>query len=151
MPFGFAASAISCFVILRMFLNKELRTIKLEMEEKKTAKKFSSAEWKTVVVAGVMIVLWMTEVFHHFEIALVTTVGALVLVMPGFGVMSWKDGLKAVSWNLIIFVGAALVLGKALIDTGAAQWIIENIFSISGIDKGDPQLFDLGNRDCSFR
>ena len=142
-PFGFAASAASCFVILQMFLGKEERTIKLEKTEMKTAKKFSSAEWKTIVVAAVMVVLWMTESFHHFEIALVTTVGALVLMMPNFGVMSWKDGLKSVSWNLIIFVGAALVLGKALIDTGAAQWIIENVFSISGIDKSDPQYLIL--------
>jgi len=142
-PFGFAASAASCFVILQMFLGKEERTIKLEKTETKTEKKFSSAEWKTIVVAAVMVVLWMTESFHHFEIALVTTVGALVLMMPNFGVMSWKDGLKSVSWNLIIFVGAALVLGKALIDTGAAQWIIENVFSISGIDKSDPQYLIL--------
>ncbi len=142
-PFGFAASAASCFVILRMFLDKEERAIKLEKTETKTAKKFSSAEWKTIVVAAVMVVLWMTESFHHYEIALVTTVGALVLMMPGFGVMNWKDGLKSVSWNLIIFVGAALVLGKALIDTGAAQWIIENIFSLSGIDKSDPQYLIL--------
>jgi anion transporter len=142
-PFGFAASAISCFVILRMFLDKQQRAIKLEAEEKKTAKKFSSPEWKTVIVATVMVALWMTESFHHYEIALVTTVGALVLMLPGFGVMNWKDGLKSVSWNLIIFVGAALVLGKALIDTGAAQWIIENIFSLSGIDKSDPQYLIL--------
>ena len=142
-PFGFTASAVSCFVILRMFLGKNERTIKLKKAETKTAKKFSSAEWKTIVVAGVMVALWMTESFHHFEIALVTTVGALVLMMPNFGVMTWKEGLKSVSWNLIIFVGAALVLGKALIDTGAAQWIIENIFSISGIDKTDPQYLIL--------
>ncbi len=142
-PFGFAASAAACFVILRMFLSKTERTIKLEKTETKTAKKFSSAEWKTIVIAAVMVILWMTESFHHFEIALVTTVGALVLMMPNFGVMSWKDGLKSVSWNLIIFVGAALVLGKALIDTGAAQWIIENIFSISGIDRNDPQYLIL--------
>jgi len=141
-PFGFAASAASCFVILRMFLGKEERAIKLK-EEKKTPKKFSSAEWKTIVVAAVMVVLWMTESFHHYEIALVTTIGALVLMMPNFGVMNWKDGLKSVSWNLVIFVGAALVLGKALIDTGAAQWIIENIFSLSGIDKSDPQYLIL--------
>ena len=142
-PFGFAASAASCFVILRMFLGKTERAIKLEKAEMKTAKKFSSAEWKTIIIAAVMVALWMTESFHGYEIALVTTVGALVLMLPGFGVMTWKDGLKSVSWNLIIFVGAALVLGKALIDTGAAQWIIENIFSLSGIDRSDPQYLIL--------
>jgi anion transporter len=142
-PFGFTASAFSCFVILRMFLGKEERRIKIEKTEAKANRKLSSAERKTIIIAAAMVALWMTESFHHFEIALVTTVGAFLLMMPGFGVIGWKDGLKSVSWNLIIFVGAALVLGKALIDTGAAQWIIENVFSVSGIDRGDPQYLIL--------
>jgi di/tricarboxylate transporter len=59
----------------------------------------------------------------------------LILTLPGVGVMKWKEGLKAVSWNLIIFVGAALALGRALIESGAAQWIIDNLFAASGITQ----------------
>ena len=142
-PFGLAASFVSCFVITRLFLKKEQREIKLEPTKTKIKKKFSSAEWKTMIIAAVMVALWMTESFHHFEIALVTTVGALVLMLPNFGVMSWKEGIKSVSWNLIIFVGAALILGKALIETGAAQWIIENIFALSGLEKSESQFLIL--------
>ncbi len=57
--------------------------------------------------------------------------------------MKWKDGLKSVSWNLIIFVGAALALGNALIDSGAAQWIIDQLFALSGIAGASSGLLIL--------
>ena len=98
-----------------------------------TSKPFSQAEWKTLGVVVVMIGLWLTETWHGLEIATVSVFGALVLTLPGIGVLKWKEGLKAVSWNLIVFVGAALVLGRALIDSGAAQWIINQLFIVTGI------------------
>jgi di/tricarboxylate transporter len=44
---------------------------------------------------------------------------------------------------LIIFVGAALVLGEALIESDAAQWIIDRLFVASGIVEADSRLLIL--------
>jgi di/tricarboxylate transporter len=93
----------------------------------------SRAERGTLLVLVLMVALWLTEALHGLEIATVTVAGALVLMLPGIGVLKWKDGLKTVSWNLVIFVGAALALGNALIDSGAAQWIIDGLFALSGV------------------
>ena len=90
-----------------------------------------------------MLVLWFSESLHGYEIATVSIVGALLLTLPNFGVLSWQEGIKAVSWNLIIFVGAALVLGRALIDSDAAQWIIGRIFAVSGIAQTNSSLLVL--------
>lgn len=135
LPFGVMASAASCYVILRMFLGKDERKIELSLKESIAEKKISKAEKKTLIIILAMIVFWVTEHLHGFEIATVTIGGAVLLTMPRFGIMDWKAGLKSVSWNLIIFVGAALVLGNALIETGAAEWIIKNLFSLTGLDK----------------
>jgi di/tricarboxylate transporter len=132
LPFGITASYASCWVIMRLFLDKERLDRKLQVPQSKQ-KPLSRAEWTTLIVVGVMIALWLTESWHGLEIATVSVAGALVLTLPGIGVLKWKEGLKSVSWNLIIFVGAALVLGRALIDTGAAQWIIDRIFAVSSI------------------
>lgn len=132
LPFGIAASYASCWVIIHLFLDKTRRDRPLQVPQSKQ-KPLSKSEWTTLIVVALMIALWLTENLHHFEIATVSVLGALVLTLPGFGVLSWKDALKAVSWNLIIFVGAALVLGRALIDSGAAQWIINQIFAVSSI------------------
>ncbi len=141
-PFGIIASYISCWVIMRMFLDKKRlqRPITLPLSKNKP---LSKAEWATLIIVAMMVVLWLTESWHKLEIATVTVVGALLLTAPKIGVLKWKDALKAVSWNLIIFVGAALVLGKALIETGAAQWIIDNLFSISGIVNAESRLLIL--------
>jgi anion transporter len=141
-PFGVAASAVSCMVILRLFLSDEQRqrVLRFESREKKP---LSRAEWITLGVVTTMIGLWLTEAAHGLEIATVAVLGALLLTLPGAGVLKWKDGLKAVSWNLIIFVGAALVLGRALIDSGAARWIIDGLFAFSGLKASDSPLLIL--------
>lgn len=142
LPFAIAASYISCWVIMRLFLDPSRINRQLQISSSKQ-KPLSRAEWTTLLVVAVMVALWLTESWHGLEIATVTVVGALVLTAPKIGAVSWKDGLKAVSWNLIIFVGAALVLGRALIESGAAQWIIERLFAFSGVASAQSRLLIL--------
>ncbi|URD50167.1 SLC13 family permease [Chroococcidiopsis sp. CCNUC1] len=141
-PFGVVASYISCWVILRLFLDKNRRQRQLQIPYQQK-KPFSTAERTTLLVVLVMVGLWLTESWHGLEIATVTVIGALVLTAPSIGVISWKDGLKAVSWNLIVFVGAALVLGEALIESDAAEWIINQLFAASGIAGTESRLLIL--------
>ena len=138
LPFGIAASLASCWVIMHLFLDENRRQQKLQFPQVKS-KSFSRSEWLTLAVVSVMTVLWLTEKWHGLEIATVTMVGALILTLPGVGVLKWKEGVKAVSWNLVIFVGAAFVLGQSLIDSGAAQWVIDRLFVISGIANTQSQ------------
>jgi len=141
-PFGIVASYLSCWTILWLFLDKDRLDLPLEIARSGHSS-FSTAERNTLLVLALMVALWLTEAWHGLEIATVTVAGALVLTLPGIGVMRWKDGLKAVSWNLIIFVGAALALGNALIDSGAAQWIIDQLFAISGVTGTQSGLLAL--------
>ncbi len=131
-PFGIVASYASAWVIMWLFLDRDRLERRLEIPREGRGP-FTRAENITLVVLAVMVGLWLTETWHGLEVATVAVAGALFLTLPGLGVMSWKDGLKSVSWNLIVFVGAALALGEALIDSGAAQWIIDNLFAVSGI------------------
>jgi anion transporter len=139
LPFGLVASLASCWVIAHLFLDANRRNQKLQFSHIKS-KPFSRSEWLTVVVVVVMAILWLTESWHRLEIATVTMLGALVLTLPGVGVLKWKEGVKAVSWNLVIFVGAAFVLGQSLIDSGAAQWVIDHLFAISNITNNESLL-----------
>lgn len=141
LPFGVVAAYLSCWIVTRLFLDGERLSRPMERRsggrrsdpEKGAA--LSRNERFTLFVLLAMVGLWLTEALHGIEIATVTIAGALVLTLPQVGVMKWKDGLKSVSWNLILFVGAALALGNALIESGAAEWIIENLFAATGIDQ----------------
>jgi di/tricarboxylate transporter len=142
LPFGIVASYASCWVIMRLFLDKRRLNRKLQGRQFEP-KPLSIPEGKTLAIVILMVVLWCSESWHGFEIATVSLMGALLLTMPNFGVLSWKEAMKSVSWNLIIFVGAALVLGQSLIRSQAAQWIIDNIFVLSGITDTNSLLIIL--------
>ena len=49
----------------------------------------------------------------------------------------------SVSWNLIIFVSSALVLGQSLVQTGASKWVIDHTFNMSGIANQESQVMVL--------
>ncbi len=146
LPFGVAASYISCWIVMKLFLDKERLNRRLEVSRadgSSERRSLSRAERGTLAILVVMVGLWLTEPFHGLEIAIVTMVGALALTLPAVGVMRWKDGLGSVSWNLIVFVGASLALGRALIDSGAAEWIIDNLFRATGVRGTESLLLVL--------
>ena len=64
-------------------------------------------------------------------------------MMPHYGIISWKQGMKSVSWNLIVFVAAATALGKVLVDTGVVDWIEKEMLSVLHlfIDAQNGSLF----------
>ncbi len=134
LPFALAAGAIACFVVMRLFLSAEQRARRLEPPPA-IEQAWSRNECLVAIVATLMLGLWLTERWHGLGIAMVASVGALALMAPR-SVLTWKCGLKAVSWDLVLFVGAALVLGKALIGTGAADWLTGAMLSAAGLAKG---------------
>ncbi|MFB1100119.1 SLC13 family permease [Terribacillus sp. JSM ZJ617] len=84
-------------------------------------------ERKTIIILVGLIIGWITENIHGYDIAFVTMIGALLLMMPGYGVISWKQGIKSISWNLLLFVAAATALGKVLVDTGVVGWMEKEV------------------------
>lgn len=138
LPFGIVASYVTALVIMQMFLNPEQRSRKITINVKQK-NKFNHSEKTTLIIIVLMVCLWLSEQLHGLEIATVTVTGAILLTAPKIGVLNWKAAMNAVSWNLIIFVGAALVLGESLISSGAASWIIDIFFSSSAfLSKNDP-------------
>ncbi len=134
LPFGIVMSFICCRVVLFLFLDKE--EVKTKLQQKEVKFNLSRDEKYTISILTAMVIFWLTEWLHGLEIATVTIMGVFLLTLPKLGVMQWKDSLKGVSWNLILFVGAAIALGKSLMDSGAAKWIMQRLFSVTElIDK----------------
>ena len=104
------------------------RGSKTKLQQKKVKFELSRNEKYTISILIAMVAFWLTEWLHGLEIATVTIIGVFLLTLPKLGVMQWKESLKGVSWNLILFVGAAIALGKSLMESGAAQWIMQNLF-----------------------
>lgn len=130
LPFAFAASLASCWVVLRLFLNPDERAAAIPQASLGRGP-MTPIEWKTLVIAAVTFGLWFTTSWHGYRIASVAILAMIVLTAPWVGVMKFKAAMKAVNWSLVMFVGAALVLGQALINTQAAGWLVGSLFDIT--------------------
>ena len=80
-------------------------------------------EKKTAGLIVCMMAAWITESVHGYDLGFVTVTGALLLAVPRFGVLTWKQAVASVSWNLILFVAAAAALGTLLVESGVVSWM----------------------------
>nr|WP_302579152.1 DASS family sodium-coupled anion symporter [Methanobrevibacter arboriphilus] len=76
------------------------------------------------------IALWITAGFTGLNSYSIALIGASLFFI--FRIIDWRDAQKNVDWGLIMFFGGALSLGAALLNTGAAEWLINDIFNIFG-------------------
>ena len=151
LPFALASCLLSTWIILRLFLNAEERRQPLQLTENELApidpKKpikvtgpLGRKEWYVIGVVTTLVLLWSTQPLHGLDNALVALLGALAITLPAVGVIDFKDALKSVEWNMLIFMAATLELGKALIESGAAQWLVEQSFTIFSDSLGASAL-----------
>jgi anion transporter len=139
LPFAVVAVAVTVWVVCRLFLTAAEQNMPVVIDLPTTAP-MTASEKHVLAIFAAMVTFWMTEAVHGIEIATVSIVGALVVCAPKIGVLSWKKAAKAVSWPLVVFVGAALLLGEAIIDTGAAQWLVSAMFAGTGLQGGGSNL-----------
>jgi sodium-dependent dicarboxylate transporter 2/3/5 len=84
----------------------------------------------TAVILFFTIGLWVTTGITGIDSYSVALIGAALYFVSG--VIDWKDAQEGVDWGLIIFFGGALSLGAALLNTGAAAWIIHDLIGMMG-------------------
>jgi anion transporter len=98
-------------------------------------------EKKALAIFGLVLFLWMTDVFHmrwfgvEIGAAFAALLGAVIVLFPRYGVLQWSEA--DIPWHLLIFSAGAYAGGLALDDTGAAEWAVRHLFQ--GIDlRGVP-------------
>lgn len=84
----------------------------------------------TLAILLITIGLWVTTSFTGLDSYSVALIGAVLLF--AFRVIDWKDAQNGVDWGLIVFFGGALSLGVALLNSGAANWLISDLISFLG-------------------
>lgn len=99
----------------------------------------SGAE-KRVLVAGVTLLgFWATEGrLHPLDTASSTIIAVAVLLLPGIGVMSWKQTQAAVPWGTLILFAVGIALGTVLVQTRGAGWMANQIVDVFALREATP-------------
>lgn len=96
----------------------------------------TSAQKRLLAVSIGLLLFWATEgKLHHFDTTSVTYVGLVVLMLPRFGVMTWKDVQSRIPWGTVIVFGVGISLGTALLTTQAGQWLGNHVVAATGLDS----------------
>ena len=101
-------------------------------EQHRSMGAFSFQEKKAMVIFGVVLFLWMTDIFHmrwfgvEISAPFAALIGAVLVLFPRYGVLQWSEA--DIPWHLLIFSAGAYAGGLALEDTGAAEWGVRTLF-----------------------
>ena len=91
------------------------------------------------VVFAVVCGLWITSDIHKIDITLTALLGSVALLITG--VLTWEDVKSERSgWDIFIWYGGVVMLGKALNDTGVPTAFANGVAGMFG-SLGWPLLF----------
>lgn len=136
-PFGLLMS-FSLYFILMWLMPPEVKEIPGGKEtirrERAALGPMSRPEKVLMLLSIVLLFFWATEkVLHPFDTSSTTLVAITVMLLPGIGVMNWKEAQDKIPWGTVILFGVGISLGSAILSTKAAAWLAGVIVNATGI------------------
>ena len=129
--FGIVIGIISLLMIKKIYMKPiEAEITEKAMEPVHEKHPFSTKEKKALVLIGLTVLLWITEPVHQFDIAFITILMSLIMMLPKIDLIGWREAFNRVSWSLIFFVAGATALGNLLAKYKVLDVIQHNLFKV---------------------
>ncbi len=103
----------------------------------------TSSEKKAAIIAAGTALLWFTDFAHGLHPAMPALIAMCAILMPGMGLLSWRDLEQELGWSVFIVVATSLSLAQALVATGAASWFAETLVGGAGMLHDSPLVLLL--------
>jgi solute carrier family 13 (sodium-dependent dicarboxylate transporter), member 2/3/5 len=138
LPFAVASSLMTTSVILWLFLDRETRMTAPKLPSiSRTPLDRPQRTIAVIVVATLVAFLGATAV--GVDPAFVALASATLFVIGPFRTLTPNMALKAIEWKLLMFLIATMLMGDALITSGAARTIAADLVSSIGREAlGNP-------------
>ncbi|HUH65697.1 MAG TPA: DASS family sodium-coupled anion symporter [Syntrophales bacterium] len=97
-------------------------------------------EKRLMVISLILLGFWVTEGslfglhIHPFDTSTTTIAAISVMLLPGIGVMNWKQAQENVPWGTVVVFGVGISLGSALLSTKAVSWIAQWVVTLFGLE-----------------
>jgi len=138
-PFGLASSGLACALILRLFLTRAERSAPLALPRADAAP-LTRHQRGVIAVTAATLLGWATSGWHGVPAPIVAVGGALLATLRPLTGTDLKGSLRQVEWNLVVFMAAALVMGEALLDSGAASGLAQALLQPLALDRLPPTV-----------
>jgi anion transporter len=87
----------------------------------------SGAELRTALITAGAGLLWLTDFLHHWHPTLPALAAWVCFLMPGLGVLTWRQFEQEVGWTNFFVIAASLSLAHALAGSGASAWLAAGV------------------------
>lgn len=95
-----------------------------------------ASEVKLLAISLTLIGFWATEgVLHRFDTSTTTVTAIAIMLLPGIGIMDWKDAQSRIPWGTIVMFGIGISLGTALLQTKGATWLADLVVAEFGLKQ----------------
>jgi sodium-dependent dicarboxylate transporter 2/3/5 len=109
-------------------------------EVEKHVKPLNFVQWKALIVFAVTIFLFIFT-SNLIGLGTVAILGAILMFFAG--ALTWDEARKRITWGIMFVYGAAITMGIALMETGAAEWIAKNFLTIMPTNEPFALLFGV--------
>lgn len=80
-----------------------------------------------VTILIVTVLLWVFA-SHTLGLGAIAVIGSVLMFAAG--ILDWEDTRSTIPWGVAFVYGAALVMGRVLKETGAADWLAAHAFAV---------------------
>jgi anion transporter len=88
----------------------------------------TAAEKKLLAISCGLLLFWVTEkILHPIDTTTTTIIAVTLMMLPGIGIMTWKEAQSRISWGTLLLFGIGISMGSALLSTKAAAWLANEI------------------------
>ncbi|UXN03796.1 MULTISPECIES: DASS family sodium-coupled anion symporter [unclassified Bartonella] len=142
-PWSVLMSFVLYFVVLKM-MPPEADNIpggkEAVAKELKDLGRIPGPQIRLLTITCILLFFWATGggTLHRIDTTTSTTVGLVIMMLPGIGVISWKEVQKRTPWGTILVFGVGISLGSALLNTGAGKWLGDWVVESAGLASLSP-------------
>jgi len=138
-PFSAALTIVLYFIMTRM-MRPEMEEIaggQATIREQLAAiGPMTVREWKLLLLVLALLGFWSTEkVLHNFDTSSTTIAAIALMLLPGIGVMDWKESQRGFPWGTVILFAIGISVGTAVLRTNAAAWLANLIVTNLGLQQ----------------
>ncbi len=131
-PFALLSCALATETVLRMFVPKALSAQAPSLAPS-TSAPWTSGQRGTAAVLMLSLLAMSLSPWLGLELPLVALAAALLATCKPLTGVDWKAALQGVEWNLLLFMAATLLLGGALVSSGAAERMAAALMAAPGL------------------
>jgi sodium-dependent dicarboxylate transporter 2/3/5 len=129
-PLTIAVLPIAWLLVCRVYRPAEISPpmVRDFIDTLDVPEKISVPEIKTLIITGIMLVLWiLSSWFRGINVMVVALLGCCAFCLPGIRVLKFSTFRDSVSWDAFFLVGTVLSVGQAMVANKVSEWIISLI------------------------